>query len=63
MQDRRLVINVRGEDRERLEARALRSIRPLRDEAAWLLHWALVELERRESGAAVEQPSSSEAAA
>jgi len=52
MQDRRLVVNVRGEDQEPLQARAYRNHRQLRDEAAWLLHWALEEITRREAGEA-----------
>ena len=57
MKDRRLVVDVRSEDVERLERRAFRNIRPMRDEATWLLHWALDEIERREAEAPVARAS------
>jgi len=51
------VVDVRSEDVERLERRAFRNIRPMRDEATWLLHWALDEIERREAEAPVARAS------
>jgi hypothetical protein len=57
MKDRRLAVDVRSEDVERLEQRAFRNIRPMRDEAAWLLHWALEEIERREADEPVARAS------
>jgi len=51
-----IFVELRGEDRPRLERRAEEHQRSsLRDEAAYLLRWALDELDRRDAEALAPQ--------